>query len=115
MNQLAVLFELNLRTVRKYLLRTPQDAQVPGRHWALDEMFESELTTVIIQAFKQGKDGGEEATLWIGPWEVFYWAHQWRLNAVLNFHLDAFQICRLLLQKDKTLSRMTWHSLIDQF
>jgi hypothetical protein len=35
MNQLPVIFELNPRTVRKYLFRAPQDAQGPAaiEHW----------------------------------------------------------------------------------
>jgi hypothetical protein len=54
-NQLAVLFELNPRTDPEFLLRGPQDAQVPGRHRALDETSESEPTTMVIQAFNEGK------------------------------------------------------------
>jgi hypothetical protein len=51
----SVTFEVNLRTIRKYLLRGPQDQKAPGRHRALDETLESELTIVILQAFNKGK------------------------------------------------------------
>jgi hypothetical protein len=54
-NTLAVLRELNPRTVCKYLLRGRQESQVPGRLRALDETSESELTTMTIQAFSEGK------------------------------------------------------------
>jgi hypothetical protein len=90
--------------VRKYLIRGPQDAQVPGHHRALDEMFESELTTMIIQAFNEGKAmtrmqflervrEGYSAALTKG-----------RLNAFIGRHLDAFQICRSLPQEDTGLT-----------
>jgi hypothetical protein len=36
-NYLAMVFELNVRTVRKYLLRGPQEPKEPGRHRTLDE------------------------------------------------------------------------------
>jgi hypothetical protein len=58
--ELPILSELNPRTVRKYLLRAPQDAQVRRRHRALDEGLESELTTMIVQ---RGKSDDEE----VGP------------------------------------------------
>jgi hypothetical protein len=53
--QLAISFQMNVRTVPKYLLREPQDPIPPGRHRALDNMSKSELTALILQAFHKGK------------------------------------------------------------
>jgi hypothetical protein len=53
-NYLAVVFEFNVRTVRKYLLRGPQEAKEPGPHRPLDEKFELNGTAMIFQAFAQG-------------------------------------------------------------
>jgi hypothetical protein len=54
-NDLAVVFELNVKTVRKYLFHGPQEPKEPGRHRALDKKFESDLTSMILQALTEGK------------------------------------------------------------
>jgi hypothetical protein len=61
-NQLAVIFEMNVRTIRKYLLRGSQDLKASVQDRALDETFESELTTIILQVFSKGK--------WMTKWHV---------------------------------------------
>jgi hypothetical protein len=46
---------MNVRTFFKYLPRGPQDPKSPGRHRVLDETLKSELATIILQAFNEGK------------------------------------------------------------
>jgi hypothetical protein len=53
-NDLAMIFELNVRTVRKYLLRGSQEPKEPDRDRALDEKFELDVTVMILQVFAEG-------------------------------------------------------------
>jgi hypothetical protein len=54
-NQPAIIFEMNVITIRKDLRRGRQDREAPGRHRALNETLESELTTINLPAFNEGK------------------------------------------------------------
>jgi hypothetical protein len=103
-NQLAVVFEMNVRTIRKYLLHGPQDPKAPGRHRALDETLESELTAIILQAFNEGKAMTKRQVLALvrerySPKLTKGWLH-----AFVARHLDALQVCRSLPQEDTRLT-----------
>ena len=52
-NQLAMIFNLNPRTIRKYLLNGPQDPKPLGRHLALDSNVEKSIVDEIIKRSKQ--------------------------------------------------------------
>jgi hypothetical protein len=62
-NQLVVIFQMNVRTVCKYLLHGPQDPRAPDLYRALDETLESMLATIILQAFNEGKAMTKRQTL----------------------------------------------------
>jgi hypothetical protein len=98
-NELAVFFELNPRTVRKYLLPRPQDAQVPCRHQALDEMLDSELTTMIIQAFNNGKAMMRRRALELVCESYYAALTMGLLTTFIGRHLDAFQPAVLCLKR----------------
>jgi hypothetical protein len=103
-NQLAILFELNHRTVRKNLFRGPQDAQVPGRHRALNEMLEPKLTIMIIQAFKERKVMTKRHLLELVGERYSAGLTKGWLNVFLGRRLDALQISRSLPQEDLHLT-----------
>jgi hypothetical protein len=103
-NQLAVLFELNPRTSPKYRLRGPQDAQMPSRHRALDAASESELTTMIIQAFNEGKAMTKRQVIELVRERYSAGLTKGWLNTFVGHHLDALQIYGSLPQEDIRLT-----------
>jgi hypothetical protein len=103
-NQLAIIFQMNVRTARKYLLREREDPRAPGRNRALDEISESELATIIIETFNEREAMTKRHALALARERYSpNWTKGW-LHAVVGFHLDVLQICRSLPQEDTRLT-----------
>jgi hypothetical protein len=83
------------------LLRSPQDAQAPGRYRALNEIFEPELTTMIIQPFKEGKAMIKMEFLGLARERYSAGLIKGWLNAFVGRHFDALQTFLSLPQGDR--------------
>ena len=53
-NQLALVFDMNPRTVRKNLATGPQDPKEPGRHKALSEDIENQIIEEVVRRYQDG-------------------------------------------------------------
>jgi hypothetical protein len=56
MRELAMVFQFSERTVRRTLLRGPEDPVPLDRHAALDDDFKSRLAALLVQSFRVGKE-----------------------------------------------------------
>jgi hypothetical protein len=103
-NQLALIFQMNVGTVAKSLLRGPQYPKAPGRHRAFGQPSEPELATIFLQAFNKGKamTRRQVRALDHQPYSPNL-TKRW-LYAFPGRHFDALQICRCLPQEDTCLT-----------
>jgi hypothetical protein len=102
-NDLAMVFELNVRTVRKYLLRGSQEPKEPDRHRTLDEKSELDVTTMILQAFAEGNAMTKRQVVeFIREKYDQFLTKSW-LHAFIGCNLDTLQICHYLTQEDTRL------------
>jgi hypothetical protein len=104
LQKLAVLFHMNVRTVRHNLLRGPQQPDTPGRHKAIDEQAEADLIRIALEAFRAGHAMGRKQLLQharerYDPELTRGWA-----NAFIGGHLDTLQTCRSLPQEKTRLT-----------
>jgi hypothetical protein len=99
-----MIFQLNPRTVRKYLLRGVQDPKQPGRHRALDESLESELVNHILLAFNEGTAMTQKQVLEFVCKQYSRLLTKGWVHAFIGRHLDSLQICRSIPQDDTRLT-----------
>jgi hypothetical protein len=104
MNDLAMVFELNVKTVRKYLLRGSQEPTEPGRHRALDEKFELDVTTMILQVFVEGNAMTKRQVVEFIREKYDRSLTKGWLHAFIGRNLDTLQICHSLPQEDTSLT-----------
>jgi hypothetical protein len=98
--EIATLFELNERTVRKNLLHGPQQPGPLGRHVALDGEIELSLVWMPLDAFHEQKAMTQTEFLKIvreqqNPKLTKGWLHDF-----ISRHLDELQICHSLPRED---------------
>jgi hypothetical protein len=103
-SELCTIFDLTERTVRRALLRGPEDPNPPGRHRALSPDVESDLITLVIGAFRSGNPLNNKELLKTvreryDPKLTKGWVH-----AFVGRHLDVLQECRSLPLEDARLT-----------
>ena len=99
-NQLAFLFEMNPRTVRKNLASEPQDPKDPGRHHALSDEIEMEIIQEIENRFKEGNPITQAQILeYVKNRYNICLTFGW-VNCFLCRHKEKLQKCRSYPQED---------------
>jgi hypothetical protein len=63
LQKLAVLFHMNVRTIRRNFLQGPQKSEPLGRHTAIDEGCEADLIATVLEAFRVGHAMGRKRLL----------------------------------------------------
>jgi hypothetical protein len=100
LSKLAVLFHMNVRTLRRNLLHGAQEPEPPGRQKVIDERCEAYLVAIVLEAFRAGNAMGQKQLLQLArerynPELTRGWA-----NAFIRHHLDALQTRRSLPRED---------------
>jgi hypothetical protein len=98
--QLATLFELNERRVRKNLLHGPEQPGPLGRHVALDTEIELSLVWMLVDAFHEQKMMTQAEFLKIVRGQHNSKLTKGWLHDFISRHLDQLQICRSLPRED---------------
>jgi hypothetical protein len=90
--------------IRRISRKGPENPQPPGRHQALDPAIESDIVTLMLDAFENGQGMTSKKLLPLvretyNPKLTKGWVH-----SLIGRHLDVLQLCRSLPQED---TRMT--------
>jgi hypothetical protein len=101
--ELADIFEIAERTVRRTLAAGPQQPGPLGRHRALDEKSEQTLVSLILDSYaiRHSLTPKESLQMVRGKYDLKL-TKGW-VNAFIGQHLDSLQVCRSWQQEDNRL------------
>jgi hypothetical protein len=100
MSELARIFQANAPTVRRTLLRGPEDLAPLGRHATLDDNSEAAIIASVLESFQTGKPLTQKQLLDMVHEEYNPRLTKGWLNAFICRHLDPMKVCRSLPHQD---------------
>jgi hypothetical protein len=99
-NELAIVFSANPRTVRKYLLNGPQEPSTPGRHKALSEEAENQILQKLKDQYESNSAFTRNQLMGYVSENFDKSISRGWLNAFIGRHLDEIKVCRSFPQED---------------